>query len=146
MMERGEFKYLLLEALKDRAMHGYELMKAVSEKYGGFYTPSAGVVYPTLQMLEDIGYVTAKTEDGKKVYSITVQGRKFLVERRPLLESVFRKRRLFFRGPKADLIKEGRRLARLLFFNFGELTDTKAKEISKILGDAAKKIDDIISR
>ncbi len=146
MMERGHFKYVLLEALKDKPMHGYEIMKVVGDKFSGFYTPSAGVVYPTLQMLEDLGYATVEAENGKKVYSITAEGRRFLEKRRPILESVFQRRKQFFKGPKADLIREGRKLAKLLIFNFEDLTDTQSKEISKILADAADKIDATISR
>ncbi len=146
MMERGDFKYVLLEALKDKPMHGYEIMKVVGGKFGGFYTPSAGVVYPTLQMLEDLAYVTVEAENGKKVYSITAGGRRFLEKRRPILESVFQRRQQFFKGPKADLIKEGRKLAKLLFFNFEDLTDAQSKEIGKILAEAADKIDGVISQ
>ena len=62
-------------------MHGYEMMKALEEKSGGFYTPSAGSIYPTLQMLEDRGFVTVKEVEGKKVYSITDTGRGLLAER-----------------------------------------------------------------
>src|SRR5262245_17962661 len=50
---RGDLKYALLELLQERPMHGYEMMKALQERTGGLYTPSAGSVYPTLQMLED---------------------------------------------------------------------------------------------
>lgn len=64
-------------------MHGYEMMKALEEKYRGFYSPSAGTIYPTLQMLEDRGLVTSSTTDNKKVYSITDAGRAFLAERQP---------------------------------------------------------------
>jgi len=85
-MERGDFKYLLLDALKDKPMHGYEIMKVVNDKYGGFYMPSPGVVYPTLQMLEDVGYVTSRTENGKKIYTITDEGTEFLKEKKPVLE------------------------------------------------------------
>ena len=62
-------------------MHGYEMMKALEEKSGGFYTPSPGSIYPTLQMLEDRGFVTSKDVEGKKVYSITDAGRALLTER-----------------------------------------------------------------
>jgi DNA-binding PadR family transcriptional regulator len=62
-------------------MHGYEMMKALKEKSGGFYEPSAGSIYPTLQMLEDRGLVTVTESEGKKIYSITDTGRAFLAER-----------------------------------------------------------------
>jgi DNA-binding PadR family transcriptional regulator len=80
---RGDVKYALLELLQERPMHGYEMMKALEEKSGGFYVPSAGSIYPTLQMLEDRGLVTvAEGDAGKKVYSITDTGRAFLDERK----------------------------------------------------------------
>ncbi|HJT59495.1 MAG TPA: PadR family transcriptional regulator, partial [Ktedonobacteraceae bacterium] len=50
---RGDMKFALLQLLQERPMHGYEMMKALEEKSGGFYTPSPGSIYPTLQMLED---------------------------------------------------------------------------------------------
>jgi DNA-binding PadR family transcriptional regulator len=77
---RGDLKYALLELLQERPMHGYEMMKALQERTGGMYTPSAGSVYPTLQMLEDRGFVTVSEADGKKVHSITDAGRAFLAE------------------------------------------------------------------
>jgi len=145
-MERGDFKYLLLDALKDKPMHGYETMKVVNDKYGGFYMPSPGVVYPTLQMLEDVGYVTSRTENGKKIYTITDEGTGFLKEKKPVLEEVIQRRQKFFKGPRADLIREGRRLARLLFHSHGELTDSQAKEISTVIADAARKIEAVLSK
>lgn len=78
---RGDIKYALLELLQERPMHGYEMMKALEERSGGFYVASAGSIYPTLQMLEDRGLVSVNQEDGKKVYSITDTGRAFLAER-----------------------------------------------------------------
>src|SRR6266516_3964669 len=78
---RGDVKYALLELLRERPMYGYEMIKALEEKSGGFYSPSPGSIYPTLQMLEERGYVTAKDVDGKKVYSITDAGRALLNDR-----------------------------------------------------------------
>ena len=72
---RGDVKFALLELLQERPMHGYEMMKALEEKSGGFYSPSAGSIYPTLQMLEDRGFVTSNDVEGKKVYTITDEGR-----------------------------------------------------------------------
>src|SRR5438045_8953860 len=79
---RGDMKYALLELLQERPMHGYEMMKALEERSGGFYVPSAGSIYPTLQMLEDRGLVTVVEADGKKVYTITDTGRALLTDRK----------------------------------------------------------------
>jgi DNA-binding PadR family transcriptional regulator len=91
--ERGDLKYVILEQLKDKPAHGYELMRALEERFGGFYTPSPGAVYPTLQMLEDMGYVSAEQQEGRKVYSITEAGRSFLIERQPQVDEVFSRMR-----------------------------------------------------
>ena len=71
MFESGEMKFVILRLLREKPRHGYEVMKALEEKFRGHYTPSAGTVYPTLQLLEDEGYVRAVDTDGKKVYHVT---------------------------------------------------------------------------
>jgi DNA-binding PadR family transcriptional regulator len=78
MFQRGEFKYLILDLLRDKPRYGYELIRELEEQFNGLYSPSPGIVYPTLQYLEDMGYVTSKEQDGKKVYTITDEGLKFL--------------------------------------------------------------------
>jgi DNA-binding PadR family transcriptional regulator len=82
MFGRGDLKYALLDLLQERPKHGYEMIKELESRAGGFYTPSAGAVYPTLQLLEDRGWVTVETTEGKKVYAITDAGRQALKERR----------------------------------------------------------------
>lgn len=79
-MRRGDIKYLLLEILKDNPKHGYEIISDLESQSGG-YRPSPGSVYPTLQMLEEGGYLTSEQVEGKKVYTITDEGRKLLEER-----------------------------------------------------------------
>ena len=66
--------------LQERPKHGYEMIKELENRAGGFYTPSAGAVYPTLQLLEDRGWVRSQTQEGKKVYTITDAGREDLAE------------------------------------------------------------------
>src|SRR5262249_28291667 len=78
---RGDIKFILLELIKEQPRHGYELIKVLEERYGGFYRPSPGSVYPTLQLLEDEGHVRSETTDGKRIYSITEAGEKLLAER-----------------------------------------------------------------
>lgn len=78
---RGDVKFALLDLLQERPMHGYEMMKALEERSGGFYAPSAGSIYPTLQMLEDRELVTVQEEGGKKTYKITDAGKILLAER-----------------------------------------------------------------
>lgn len=80
-MRRGDVKFLLLSALTKRPMHGYDIMQDLEEQYQGRYRPSPGSVYPTLQMLEDGGFVTSQVVDGKRVYAITDAGRRLLEDR-----------------------------------------------------------------
>ncbi len=78
---RGDIKFLLLETLAEGPMHGYEIIQRLAERHGGRYRPSPGSVYPTLQMLEEGGFLTGETVDGKRVYTITQAGRGLLEER-----------------------------------------------------------------
>jgi DNA-binding PadR family transcriptional regulator len=80
MFGRGDMKYALLDLLRERPKHGYEMIKELEDRSGGFYTPSAGAIYPTLELLEDRGWVSVETVEGKKVYSITDAGRQALSE------------------------------------------------------------------
>ena len=66
VFEQGDLKYVILSLLDEKPRHGYEIIKALEEKSGGSYSPSPGTVYPTLTMLEEMGYAKATTEDGGK--------------------------------------------------------------------------------
>ena len=71
---KGLFKYLVLYVLKDNELHGYGIMQKISELVGFGYTPSPGVIYPTLQLLEDMDYVYSEKKGRKTVYYITNKG------------------------------------------------------------------------
>lgn len=73
---RGDVRSAILALLGERAMHGYEMIQELEERTGGRWRPSAGSIYPTLQLLEDEGLVKASEEDGKRVFSLTDSGRK----------------------------------------------------------------------
>ncbi len=79
-VRRGDVKFDILETLVDRPRHGYDVIRALEERREG-YRPSPGSVYPTLQMLEDEGYVTSEISEGKRVYTLTAAGREFLGQR-----------------------------------------------------------------
>jgi DNA-binding PadR family transcriptional regulator len=77
---RGDIRFALLELIAEQPRHGYDLIKALEERYGGFYRPSPGTVYPTLQLLEDEGSITSEASEGKRVYTITEAGSAVLAE------------------------------------------------------------------
>src|SRR5215218_5579420 len=91
MFEKGDLKYVILDLLKDEPSHGYEVIRNLEERSRGFYSPSPGSVYPTLQLLEDMGHVTSTQRDGKKVYAITDEGRKFLEDNRRSVDDIWGK-------------------------------------------------------
>ena len=81
MFEGGELRLVLLKLIADEPRHGYELIKAIEDLTEGEYAPSPGVVYPTLNMLEDVGFIVErKSKDSKRVYEATGEGRAHLDE------------------------------------------------------------------
>lgn len=98
IFESGEVKYVILRLLKEKPRHGYEIIKALEERMGGCYTPSPGTVYPTLQLLEDQGFVRAVEAEGKRVFHITPEGEAFLEEHRDVIDDIFARVRDTVRG------------------------------------------------
>ncbi|MFE9742456.1 PadR family transcriptional regulator [Streptomyces sp. NPDC006477] len=72
---RGDVRASILALLKDRPMHGYEMIREIGERSDGAWKPSPGSVYPTLQLLEDEGLITSASEGGKKLFTLTDAGR-----------------------------------------------------------------------
>jgi DNA-binding PadR family transcriptional regulator len=83
LFDYGELRLLLLAMIAERPWHGYELIKAIEERFAGSYSPSPGVIYPTLAWLDDMGYAAIEpVEAGRKRYRITAEGEAFLVANR----------------------------------------------------------------
>src|SRR5512133_2517161 len=90
LFEQGDLKYVILQLLEEKPRHGYEIIKALEERFGGTYSPSAGTVYPTLTLLEDMGYARVNVEEGgKKIYSITDEGRAYLAQNKSAVNDIF---------------------------------------------------------
>lgn len=79
-VRRGEVRTLILGALAERPMHGYEVIQALEAKSRGLWRPSAGSIYPSLQQLSDEGLITGEDVDGRRTYSLTNEGRKVVAE------------------------------------------------------------------
>jgi DNA-binding PadR family transcriptional regulator len=147
---KGDLKYVILDLLQDRPAHGYELIRALEERFRGFYSPSPGSVYPTLQLLEDMGYVSAAQQDGKKVYSITDEGRKFLEENRRSVEDIWGRAD---EGWDPELATEMREMWRevaglgRLFggeMRAGRVDRDKLRRVRGVISRAAREIEDIL--
>jgi DNA-binding PadR family transcriptional regulator len=90
IFEHGDLRYVLLHLIAEKPRYGYELIKAIEEQFGGMYSPSPGVIYPTLTLLEELGYLHLETAEGpRKLYSITAAGTAFLAANRGAVEAIF---------------------------------------------------------
>lgn len=89
MLAQGDLRLVALALITEAPRHGYEIIKLLEEKTSDWYSPSPGIVYPTLTYLEEAGYVTASTEGSKKLYTITDEGRAYLEINRDLVDVVF---------------------------------------------------------
>ncbi len=141
IFDRGDLKYLILELLSRKPMHGYEVMRALEEESGGCYTASAGSVYPTLQMLEDQGYVTCEEKEGKKVYSITDEGREFLKQNGDVVEDIIDRvtqiTDRFFRADMRELTRSFKNLAQVTFDRAIRWSDPETLQRMKEILDRA---------
>jgi DNA-binding PadR family transcriptional regulator len=88
MLAQGDLRLVALALIAQAPRHGYEIIKLVEEKTADWYSPSPGIVYPTLTYLEEAGYVTAATEASKRLYTITDEGRAYLEANRDLADVV----------------------------------------------------------
>ena len=88
MLAQGDLRLIALSFIAEAPRHGYEIIKLVEEKTADWYSPSPGIVYPTLTYLEEAGYVTASTEGSNKLYAITEEGRAYLNANRDVVDAV----------------------------------------------------------
>jgi DNA-binding PadR family transcriptional regulator len=88
MLAQGDLRLVALALIAQAPRHGYEIIKLIEEKTADWYSPSPGIIYPTLTYLEEAGYVTAATEGSKKLYTITDEGRSYLQSNRDLVDVV----------------------------------------------------------
>lgn len=73
--EQGDLRWLALDLIAEQPRHGYEIIKAVEEALGGHYSPSPGVIYPTLTLLDETGFIAGEAQGSKKLYTLTPEGR-----------------------------------------------------------------------
>src|SRR6266852_5220565 len=88
LFAQGDLKLLVLALITEQPRHGYEIIKLIEEKTSGWYSPSPGIVYPTLTYLEEAGYVTAEADGAMKLYTITNEGRAYLDQNRDFVDAV----------------------------------------------------------
>jgi DNA-binding PadR family transcriptional regulator len=149
VFDHGDLRLLILQLVAEKPRHGYELIKAIEEQLGGSYSPSPGVIYPTLTMLEELGYATvaAPSEGGKKLYTVTPEGSAFLDANRAAVEAVFARMRevgaAYSGGPAPQILRamENLRMALRLRMARGPLSEEQVRTITAALDGAATQVE-----
>jgi DNA-binding PadR family transcriptional regulator len=137
MLAQGDLRLLALALIAQAPRHGYEIIKLIEEKTADWYSPSPGIVYPTLTYLEEAGYVTASAEGAKKLYAITDEGRAYLETNRDLADIVLD--RLSALGER---VNRWRRVSRGEREDRRELPPLVEAALDHLRATLAKKLDD----
>ncbi len=158
-----DLQLVILALLAEKPSHGYEIIKALEERSGGFYAPSPGMVYPALTYLEELGYASVEAEGAKKLYRISEEGRAYLEQNRRSVDAIFAQlewvgakmehvRRAFSgeashseagdeppRGWSAEL-SDARRALRAALAKLGDASTEEQRRVAEILARAAREI------
>ncbi len=144
----GDLRLVILHLIAERPRHGYEIIKAIEERVRGAYSPSPGVVYPTLTLLEELGHsVVTPGEGTKKLHGITPEGRAVLDANRPAVEALLARMaqaaEAFGDGPHPAVVraKEGLKLALRMRLARGPLTEDQNTAIAAALDAATTAIE-----
>lgn len=145
--EHGALRLVVLALIAEKPAHGYELIKQIEEKVGGAYTPSAGVVYPTLTLLEETGLIeVAAAEGNKKLYAVTEAGRETIAANRAQIDAMFARigeagrERRGGRDPRLVRAVENLRLALHLKLD-GDLDETRIAALAALLDETVGRIE-----
>jgi len=149
----GGLRFVLLQLIADKPGHGYELIKAIEERLGGRYSPSPGIVYPTLTLLEEMGCVSVDLADGggRKRYSITEAGQQFLAANREITDEMMGRMSAGVDGagpragrpPQVVRAIENLKLAMRMRLAREPLTEQQAHEFAAVLDSAAQQLERI---
>lgn len=143
MFDHGELRLVVLALIAEGPRHGYEIIKAIEERLAGSYSPSPGVIYPTLTLLQELGHATVEENEGKKRYSITAEGQRYLADNKVVVDAALaRMREVSARlggGPAPQIIRamENLKMAMRLRMHRGPLSESEVQSIAAALDAAA---------
>jgi DNA-binding PadR family transcriptional regulator len=139
---------VILRLIEEKPRHGYEMIKEIEERVGGAYTPSPGVIYPTLTLLEELGYVAVTPGEGaRKLHEITPEGRSFLAANHQAVDALFARMRNASEArsggtaPQIVRAMENLRLALRLRLSRGPLTEDQVIAVATALDTAATAVE-----
>lgn len=146
LFDYGEIRLLVLALIAEAPRHGYELIRAIEERFGGSYVPSPGVIYPTLSWLEDMGLVQAEADGNRKSFSITPEGEAYLAEHRADADALLARSGGEGRGrrgmpPQVVRAMENLKLAMRLRMRDRAVDDDAAQAIAAALDAAAQAVE-----
>jgi DNA-binding PadR family transcriptional regulator len=147
LFDHGELRLVVLALIAERPRHGYEIIKEIEERVAGTYSPSPGVIYPTLTMLEEIGHATVTESEGKKLYAMTADGSAWLAANQAAVDSALARMQAAGEahggGPAPEIIRatENLKLALRLRQGRGPLTPEQVRAIAAALDGAALAIE-----
>ncbi len=148
VFDQGDLRFVILKLISEKPSHGYELIKEIEDRLGGAYSPSPGVVYPTLTFLEEAGYIAAAASEGaKKAYAITDEGLTALEQNRPLVEGLFQRiaglaqRSQGGRAPQIVRAISNLHVALRLRMERGDVSQAQIGAIAEVLDGAARAIE-----
>jgi DNA-binding PadR family transcriptional regulator len=148
VFDQGDLRYVLLRLIADSPRHGYELIKAIEEKFGGTYSPSPGVIYPTLTLLEELGYIRPETAEGpRKQFVITPEGTAFLAANQAVVDQIFARMaeigQAYAGGPAPEIRRAMQNLEAALTIRLGRgpLTAEQIRAVTGALDRAAGEIE-----
>ena len=148
VFDQGDLRYVLLGLIAETPRHGYELIKAIEEKFGGMYSPSPGVIYPTLTLLEELGYIRPETAEGtRKQYVVTPEGTAFLAANQAVVDQIFARMaeigQAFAGGPAPEIRRAMQNLEAALAIRLGRgpLSPGEVSAVTAILDRTAGEIE-----
>jgi DNA-binding PadR family transcriptional regulator len=148
VFDQGDLRYVLLRLIADSPRHGYELIKAIEEKFGGTYSPSPGVIYPTLTLLEELGYIRPDTADGpRKRFVVTPEGTAFLAANQVIVDQIFARMaeigQAYAGGPAPEIRRAMQNLEAALTIRLGRgpLSPEQIRSVTAILDRAASEVE-----
>jgi DNA-binding PadR family transcriptional regulator len=144
----GDLRLVILHLIAEKPRHGYDIIKAIEDSVAGAYSPSPGVIYPTLTLLEELGYVTATADGAKKLHAVTEEGRAFLAANRQALDMLLARiseaggqgagRSMAIRRAMENL-----KMALRLRMAQGGLSDEQVDAIAEAIDAAARRLEKI---
>lgn len=149
LFAHGDLRLAVLSLIAEKPRHGYEIIKAIEDRVNGAYSPSPGVIYPTLTMLEELGHLRAEAEAGgtRKLFAVTPEGEAYLASNRKSLDALFarmdeaREANASSAAPQIVRAMENLKLALRLRLSRGPLDADQIDAVAKALDRAVAEVE-----